>query len=176
MAEDKQDKYESFDTAFETADENLDDIQKSIDKWDDELMRLNADLINRKGSKKRALKQQIKNVEQSLKRKRSQYKTASRNIRGTTKVTKGGGGGKGTLDQVLKGVESVAGIVGGATGVSQIGGKIADMIPEPQTKMLTQDLDQVTVTAPKKDDFISKYKYYLIGAGALVLLFLFKKK
>lgn len=176
MAEDNNDKYDSFDKAFETADENLDDIQKSIDKLDDELLKLNADLIHRKGSKKRALKQQIKNVEQALKRKQRQYKSAGRNVRATTKVAKGGGGGKGTMDQVLRGVESVAGIVGGVTGVSQIGGKIADMIPEPQTRMLTQDLDEVTVTAPKKDDFISKYKYYLIGAGALVLLFLFKKK
>lgn len=177
MAEDNNDKYDSFDKAFETADENLDDIQKSIDKLDDELLRLNADLIHRKGSKKRALKQQIKNVEQALKRKQRQYKSAGRNVRATTKVAKGGGGGKGTMDQVLRGVESVAGIVGGVTGVSQIGQKIGDMIPEKRSSdMPDQQLDEVTVTAPKKDDFLYKYKYYLIGAGALILLFLFKKK
>jgi len=172
--EDIKDKFDSIDTAFESADENLDDIQNSIDKLDDELIRLNADLINRKGSKKRALKDQIRNIEQSLKRKQTQYKRASYNQRSTTKIGKGGN--QKTIDSVVKGVEAVSGIVGGLTGTSQIGSKISDLIPKTRSSdMPDQYLDEVTVTAPKKEDFISKYKFYLIGALVLIIL-LFKKK
>lgn len=172
--DENNDKYDSIDTAFESADENLDDIQKSIDKLDDELIRLNADLINRKGSKKRALKDQIRNIEQSLRRKQTQYKRASYNQRSSTKIGKGGN--QKTIDSVVKGVEAVSGIVGGLTGTSQIGNQISDLIPKTRSAdMPDQYLDEVTVTAPKKEDFISKYKFYLIGALILIVL-LFKKK
>jgi len=167
------DKYESLDTAFESTDENIDDIQRSIDRLDDELLRLNADLINHKGSQRRAVKSQIKNIEQSLKRKQTQYKRASFNLRSASKI--GRGGGKKTMDSVIKGVEAVSGIVGGLTGTSQIGRVLADD-PIFKSSSVVQDLDEVIVTAPKKEDFISKYKFYLIGAAALILLLMFKKK
>ena len=167
------DKYESLDSAFESTDKNLDDIQKSIDKFDEELLRLNAELINRRGSKKRAVQQQIKNIEQSLRRKQLQYKRASFNLRSASKI--GRGGNKKVVDNVLKGLESVSGIVGGVTGTSQIGNILSDT-PVLKSSSIAQDLDEVTVTAPKKEDFISKYKFYLIGAVAIVLILIFKKK
>jgi hypothetical protein len=169
------DKYESLDTAFESTDENIDDIQKSIDKLDNELLRLNAEIINRKGSQRRAVKDQIRNIEQALKRKQTQYKRASYNLRSASKIGKGGG--KKTMDSVIRGVEAVSGIVGGLTGTSQIGNQISDLLPTTKSlDMPDQQLDEVTVTAPKKEDFISKYKYYLIGGFALLLLLMFKKK
>ena len=172
------DQFDAVNTAFETADQNLDDIQKSIDKLDDELLRLNADLINRKGSKKMALKAQIRNIEQSLKRKQKQYAKASKVSKQATKI------GRPPLvnaSDITKGLESVSGIVMGVTGAGAMmsqGKQISDELGNiiPQKKSVVQELDEVTVTAPKKDDFISKYKYYLIGAAVLLLLFLFKKK
>lgn len=167
------DKYESLDNAFESTDQNLDDIQKSIDNLDEELIRLNAQIINRKGSERRAVKSQIKNIEQSLRRKQTQYKRASFNLRSASKI--GRGGNKKVVDNVLKGLESVSGIVGGLTGTSQIG-NILDDVPALKSSSVVQDLDEVTVTATKKEDFISKYKFYLIGAVALILILMFKKK
>jgi hypothetical protein len=41
--------------------------------------------------------------------------------------------------------------------------------------MPDQDLDEVVVTAPKKEDFLDKYKFYIIGA-ILLLVILLKKK
>ena len=176
------DQFDVVTQSFETADENLDDIQKSIDKFDDELMRLNADLINRKGSKHRDVLRQIKNVEQALKRKQAQYAKASRVSKQATKI---GRPPSVNASDITKGLESVSNIVLGATGAGalasqtiQTTNKVVDEFGQiiPQKKSVVQDLDEVTVTAPKKEDFISKYKYYLIGAAALILLLIFKKK
>jgi chromosome segregation ATPase len=164
-------QFDSVNSAFDTADKNLDDIQKSIDKFDEELLRLNAELVNRRGSKKRAVQQQIKNIEQSLKRKQAQYTKASRVSKSATKI----GTKSDLMDNVTKGLQAVSGVVGGLTGTSQIGKVLADE-PILKSSAVVQDLDEVTVTAPKKEDFISKYKFYLIGAGALILLLMFKKK
>lgn len=164
-------QFDSVNTAFETADKNLDDIQKSIDKFDEELLRLNAELVNRRGSKKRAVQQQIKNIEQSLRRKQAQYTKASRVSKSATKI----GTKSNLMDNVTKGLEAVSGVVGGLTGTSQIG-RVLSEEPTLKSSAVVQDLDEVTVTAPKKEDFISKYKFYLIGAGALILLLMFKKK
>ena len=167
------DNYESLDTAFESTDQNLDDIQKSIDRLDEELIRLNAQIINRKGSERRAVKSQIKNIEQSLRRKQLQYKRASFNLRSASKI--GSNGNNKVVDNVIKGLESVSGIVGGLTGTSQIG-NILDGTTPLKSSSVVQDLDEVTVTAPKKEDFITKYKFYLIGVVALIIILMFKKK
>lgn len=172
------DQFDSVNQSFETADQNLDDIQKSIDKFDDELMRLNADLVNRKGSKHRDVLRQIKNVEQALKRKQAQYTKASRVAKQATKI---GRAPMVNASDITKGLESVSGIVMGVTGSGSMASQGENIVDEsgqilPTKKSVAQDLDEVTVTAPKKEDFISKYKFYLIGAAALVLILMFKKK
>jgi hypothetical protein len=171
------DQFDAVNSAFDIADKNLDDIQKSIDKYDDELLRLNAELVNRKGSKHRDVLRQIKNIEQALKRKQVQYTKASRVSKQATKI---GRTPAVSVDQINKGLESVTGIVMGVTGAGAMisGGKqITDEFGNVvKTKSVMQDLDEVTVTAPKKDDFLSKYKFYLLGGLAIVLIFMFKKK
>jgi hypothetical protein len=173
------DQFDSVNQAFDTADKNLDDIQKSIDKYDDELMRLNADLINHKGNRHRDVLRQIKNVEQALKRKQAQYTKATRVAKQATKI---GRPPTVTATDITKGLESVSGIVMGVTGAGAMVSQGKGIIDEfgqviPKTKMVTdQQLPEVTVTAHKKDNFFSKYKFYLIGAVALVLILMFKKK
>lgn len=47
--------------------------------------------------------------------------------------------------------------------------------PKEDGFMPDQDLDEVVVRAPKKEDFLNKYKFYIIGA-ILLLVILLKKK
>jgi hypothetical protein len=47
--------------------------------------------------------------------------------------------------------------------------------PKEEGFMPDQDLDEVIVTAPRKQDFLEKYKFYIIGA-ILLLVILLKKK
>ena len=47
--------------------------------------------------------------------------------------------------------------------------------PKEDGFMPDQNLDEVVVTAPKKEDFLEKYKFYIIGA-ILLLVILLKKK
>lgn len=139
--------------ALNIVDSNIDSISLRMAKFEDELLRLNSDLVNRKGSKKNAVKAQIKNVEQALRRLEKEYKRANKNVKFVSKIGK-----KGVIDKVVEGALEVLPVV------SQL--KSADAGDDKP------DDNQ------NKESFFAKYKYFIFaGAGLLfLLLFLGKKK
>lgn len=135
----------------------LSSLQDSIDKLDKELIRLNADSINRRGTRKLDILRQIKNIEEALERKQQQLSLFYKQPIMDNK-------NKNTIDDINSYLDT------GTQIAEQFGISV-----KSEEDIKNQDLDEVTVTGNKFMYYLDKYKFYIIGAVILVFI-MFKRK
>jgi len=144
-------------------DENyLSNLQKQISDLDFELIRLNTDLIKRRGSRKWDLKRQIKNIQKQLDRKQDQLKLYY-NQSLTTPDT--------NLDKIQQALNLGKNLINNSS--NNDSGFMPDL-----------NFDEIIVTSKNndadpfqnKESFFTKYKSFLIGGGVLLLLIILMKK
>ena len=135
----------------------LSSLQNSIDKLDKELIRLNADAINRRGSRKIDILNQIKNIEEALERKQQQLALLyNQPIMDNQN--------KNTIDDLSSYLDS------GTQVAEQFGLSV-----KTDEDINNQDIDEVVVTGNKFMYYLDKYKFYIIGAVILIFI-MFKRK
>lgn len=147
-----------------------------------ELIRLNDELAHAKPFKRGGLRKAITNLEQQIKKRTSDRNKTQENISEALLAVKGidqdtgkAGAVGGAVSSGLQSVASVVGSIMGAPGKTDVGGltesnkSMEIPVKQDETKGLFGKKEE-----PKQDN--KNMIYIIIGAVALVVLMMFKKK
>jgi len=158
------------------------DIQRSIDsavsareRWNSELLDLNKQLVNSKGTAKTRLKRAIKNAEDQIK---DLDRSISKLTNDLKKVANTEMKQQDNIILAEKGISAGSNIVGSiVSGAKDITGMLVGSGPLPFTDKGGQKSADVSATNMTPENDPNKNKMFLyIGAAVVLLLLLMKKK
>jgi vacuolar-type H+-ATPase subunit H len=147
---------------------NISLVQSDREKWSDTLMKLNGDLVTAKGSSKRRISSAIKNAEQQIGDLDKRLKKLDQDLSSVSKTE---------ARRESKNILAEKGIAPGAEIVKSIGSTVSSVANTlsqgGEVSMLQKKAD---ASNDENKSFFEKYKMYILGAGALIILLIFMKR